>query len=223
MGVTRCEIQCRFDDPALDLDFHFTTKSQSEVIIDRLPSRWVDKAPVFLPTRELLTIYPGFVPVYENHYLEFEETWRDTCILLGALAVRGPKEKRVKELLGPLEKAMGGKVELDKNGRFYLNIPEQGRMEMPLVAEGYRKLAMIARLIATDSLLDKGYLFWDEPETNLNPKLIKEAARTVLHLCRNGIQVFIATHSLFLMRELDILLQNDPFQGTSAVHRPAGR
>src|SRR5262249_4463982 len=146
----------------------------------------------------------------------FEESWRDTCILLGAPGVRGPKEKRVWELLGPLEMAMGGKVELDKNGRFYLNIPEQGRMEMSLVAEGHRKLAMIARLIATGSLLDKGCLFWGEPEANLNPKLIKEAARTLLHLCRNGIQVFIATHSLFLMRELDILLQTDPFQGTGA-------
>ena len=47
-------------------------------------------------------------------------------------------------------------------------------------------------------------------------QLIKEAAQTILHLCRNGIQVFIATHSLFLMRELDILLQSHPFQDTSA-------
>ena len=30
---------------------------------------------------------------------------------------------------------------------------------MPLVAEGWRKLAMIAQLIATGSLLDKGCLF----------------------------------------------------------------
>jgi AAA domain, putative AbiEii toxin, Type IV TA system len=214
--VTQCEIRCRFDDSALDLDFHFAAETQWDIGIDRLPSGWVKKAPGFLPTRELLTIFPGFVSVYENHYLEFDETWRDTCILLGAPAIRGPKEKRVKALLEPLESAMGGKVELDKHGRFYLNISGQGRMEMPLVAEGHRKLAMIARLIATGSLLDKGYLFWDEPETNLNPKLIKDAARTVLHLSRNGIQVFIATHSLFLMRELDILLQNDPIQGTSA-------
>ena len=185
-------------------------------MIGRLPSGWVDKAPVFLPTRELLTIYPGFVSVYENHYLEFEETWRDTCLLLGAPAVRGPKERRMQQLLGPLEEAMGGKVELDKNGRFYLNIPAQGSTEMHLVAEGHRKLAMIARLIATASLLDKGYLFWDEPETNLNPKLIKEAARTVLHLCRNGIQVIIATHSLFLMREVDILMQTPDFKGTKS-------
>jgi energy-coupling factor transporter ATP-binding protein EcfA2 len=214
-GVNRCEIQCRFDEPALDLDFHFAAKSPWDVVIERLPSGWVEKAPAFLPTRELLTIYPGFVSVYENHYLEFEETWRDTCILLGAPAVRGPREKRLQQLLRPLEEAMGGKLELDKHGRFYLNIPGQGRIEMALVAEGHRKLAMIARLIATGSLLDKGCLFWDEPETNLNPKLIKEAARTILHLCRNGIQVFIATHSLFLMRELDILLHTDPFQGSS--------
>jgi hypothetical protein len=39
-----------------------------------------------------------------------------------------------------------------------------GTMEMPLVAEGLRKLAMVARLISTGTLLDKGYLFWDKPE-----------------------------------------------------------
>lgn len=87
---------------------------------------------------------------------------------------------------------------------------------MYLVAEGWRKFAMLARLIATGSLLDKGYLFWDEPEANLNPKLIKDIARVILHLCKNGIQVFIATHSLFLMRELHILLQTGDFRNTSA-------
>lgn len=215
-GVTRCEVGCRFDDRKLDIDFHFTTKSKSEVTVDKAPSAWGKQAPVFLPTRELLTIYPNFVSFYDNHYLEFEETWRDTCVLLGTPAVRGPKEKRVTELLAPLEESMGGKVELDKNGRFYLRVKDEGRMEMPLVAEGLRKLAMLARLIATGTLLDKGYLFWDEPETNLNPKLIKDVARTILHLCQNEIQVFIASHSLFLLRELDILLQSPDYQGTKA-------
>ena len=70
---------------------------------------------------------------------------------------------------------------------------------------------MIAQLIATGALLDKGYLFWDEPETNLNPRLIREGSRLILHLSATGIQVFIATHSLFLMRELDILLKSDLF------------
>ena len=67
---------------------------------------------------------------------------------------------------------------------------------------------MIARLIANGSLLDKGFLFWDEPDSNLNPKIIKLMARTILHLCKSGIQVFVATHSLFLLREFDILLHS---------------
>ena len=78
-------------------------------------------------------------------------------------------------------------------------------MEMPLVAEGLRKLAMVARLISTGSLLDKGYLFWDEPEANLNPKLIKVIAALLMDLSEHGIQIIVATHSLFLLRELDIL------------------
>lgn len=207
-GRERCALHLRFEDSQLDVMLSFATSSKSEVNISKVPTSWVETLPVFLPTRELLTIYPGFVSIYENHYLEFEETWRDTCILLGAPALRGPREKRVREILPPLEEAMGGAVELDRNGRFYLKMPGQGRMEMPLVAEGLRKLAMLARLIATGSLLDKGYLFWDEPETNLNPKLIKEVASTILHLCHSGVQVFIATHSLFLMREFHIQLQN---------------
>lgn len=209
-GVQRCEVSCSFSPPKNILEFSFNTKSKSEVTVDKMPSAWVDKLPVYLPTRELLTIYPGFVSLYETTHLPFEETWRDTCILLGAPLAKGPREKRIKELLVPLEEAMAGKVELDKTGRFYLSIAGVS-MEMHLVAEGLRKLAMIARLIATGSLVDKGFLFWDEPESNLNPKVIKLIARTILSLCQSGIQVFIASHSLFLLRELDILSQRDEF------------
>ena len=101
---------------------------------------------------------------------------------------------------------MGGKVVVDSGtGEFYLSIPGEGSMEMPLVAEGLRKLAMLARLISTGALLDKGYLFWDEPETNLNSNLIKVLTFSILTLGQQGIQVFIATHSYFLLKELDLL------------------
>ena len=210
-GRQRCEVSCSFSPPKHTLEFSFNTTSKSEVTVDKTPSAWVDKLPVYIPTRELLTIYPGFVSLYETTHLSFEETWRDTCILLGAPLARGPRETKIKELLVPLEEAMGGKVELDNAGRFYLNIAGVS-MEMHLVAEGLRKLAMIARLIATGSLVDKGYLFWDEPESNLNPKVIKLIARTILSLCQSGIQVFIASHSLFLLRELDILAQSKEFK-----------
>ncbi|MCX6378017.1 MAG: AAA family ATPase [Armatimonadetes bacterium] len=214
-GRQRCEVSYGLSADGQDLTFSLHTASKSEVTVDKIPSAWLEKIPVYLPTRELLTIYPGFVSLYETTHLSFDETWRDTCVLLGAPLARGQREKTIKDLLKPLEEAMGGSVLLDSSGRFYL-VVEGVNMEMHLVAEGLRKLAMIARLIATGSLTDKGFLFWDEPEANLNPKIVKTVAHTILSLCQSGIQVFIATHSLFLMRELDILLQSEDFKGVEA-------
>ena len=206
-GRERCDVSLRFDRKARNVAFGFATHSKSEVSLERLPTGWIDKEPAYLPTRELLSIYPNFVSFYDGHYLEFEETWRDTCILLGKPVQRGPKEQRIKDLLLPLEKAMEGTIELDPGtGRFYLRT-SVGRMEIQLVAEGLRKLGMLARLIANGTLLDQGYLFWDEPEANLNPLLIKKVAQSIVELSLHGIQVFIATHSLFLLRELEIIIE----------------
>lgn len=200
---SKCRLSYVFDDPKLNLEFSFSASIRT-IEMEALPSARVEKRPIFLPTDELLTVYPGFVSLYETTQLPFEETWRDTSVLLGAPLAREPQ----KQLLVPLEGAMGGSVELDKSGRFYLSLPS-GKMEMHLVAEGLRKLATIAQLIANGSLVDKGYLFWDEPEANLNPKIVKTVARTILQIAKNGVQVFIATHSLFLLRELHILQKHE--------------
>ncbi len=207
-GRSKTRLTYGFDDSALNLAYTFSTVARNEVKISATPRKRQANLPIFLPTRELLTIAPGFVALYETTHLPFEETWRDTCILLEAPLAKGPRERHIKELLVPLESAMGGKVVVDRRGRFYLKLPS-GYMEMHLVAEGLRKLAMVARLIATGSLLDKGYLFWDEPESNLNPRMIRTVARTIMQIAASGVQVFIATHSLFLLRELHILQQRD--------------
>lgn len=217
-GRSRCEIALAFDDGSFDSAIGFATNAKSQVEIHKAPQTKLPQSPAYLPTRELITLAPWFVSLYDNFHLEFEETWRDTVSLLGAPAVRGPREKHVAQLLAPLENAMGGKVVVDSaTGRFYLQIPGEGRMEMPLVAEGLRKIAMLARLISTGVLLDKGYLFWDEPETNLNPKLVRVVAQTMIALASRGIQVFVATHSLFLLRELEIeLARHKPDHRTGA-------
>ena len=215
-GRNRSEVKVEFGDSKQSVSFSFATQNRSEVTIDKCPSAWVEKEPVFLPARELLTIYPGFIPFYDNHYLEFEETWRDTCALLGAPALKGPRERTAAIIVQPLEEEMGGKVVLDQNGRFYLKLLGTGNMEMHLVSEGLRKLATLARLISTGSLLERGCLFWDEPESNLNPKLVRTVAKAILQVCAQGIQVFVATHSLFLLRELEILSSNEKF---NSVHQ----
>jgi len=209
-GRRRCEVELavrRGHRQAADpIRFNFASQSKSEVVVDRCPKKWLKPLPVYLPTRELLSIYPGFAAFYDNYHTEFDETWRDTCQLLGALAIKGRRGEKAENLLAPLEQAMGGRLLLDgRSDRFYLRLHGSGRTEMPLVAEGVRKLGMLARLTAVGALVDRGCLFWDEPETNLNPKLIRSVAKALLDVCRQGVQAFVATHSLFLLREIEVL------------------
>ena len=50
---------------------------------------------------------------------------------------------------------------------------------------------------------------------------MKSVALAILGLARDGVQVFVATHSLFLLRELEILSKTDDFgmsiSGTSPL------
>lgn len=117
-GRNSSEVKMSFREPKTSLAFRFSSLAKSETIVDRIPAKWQDKPPVFLPTRELLTLYPGFVPLYETRHLEFDETWRDTCLFLGAPALKGPREATISHLIKPLEEQLGGRVVLDGNGRF---------------------------------------------------------------------------------------------------------
>lgn len=203
-GSSRSEVAATLEGQGT-VSFSFSTRSDRAVKVESLPERWLEQSPVFLPTRELLSVYPGFVSLYETQAIPFDQTWRDTCVLLGAPVARGPKKQEIAALLEPLERAIGCKASLE-GGRFFVQMTEpSAKVEADLVAEGYRKLTMVARLIANGSLDDKGYLFWDEPEANLNPRLIRHLAPLLLDLAAGGVQVFVATHSLFLMRELEIV------------------
>ena len=96
------------------------------------------------------------------------------------------------------------------NGRFYLDLPD-GRMEAPLVAEGLRKLAMLAHLILNGSLTANAFLFWDEPEANMSPKLSRLIQDVVFQLAsESSVQVFLATHDYVLTSNLSLAIETNP-------------
>ena len=80
-----------------------------------------------------------------------------------------------------------------------------GEFEMGLVSEGYRKLATIIYLITSGSLDKNSVLFWDEPETNMNPRMIKYIVEAVAELAKMGVQVFITTHDYFVQQCFNLI------------------
>jgi hypothetical protein len=155
-------------------------------------------------------MYPGFVALYENNALQIDETYYDLCKALAKPLSRGRKLEVVTPLLQQVEAILQGQIEL-VNDRFYLQLKRGGRFEIPLVAEGFRKLGAIAYLLANGTLTRQSILFWDEPETNLNPAYMVRLAALLAEVAQNQTQVFIATHSLFMVRELSMLLDSSAY------------
>ncbi len=51
--------------------------------------------------------------VYDGHYLEFDESHRDTCVLLGQPLPRDSRKDLAAVQIEPIEREMGGTVEPD--------------------------------------------------------------------------------------------------------------
>ena len=78
-----------------------------------------------------------------------------------------------------------------------------------MTAEGFRKVGVLQRLLSNGSLNPgtSGPLLWDEPESNLNPKLMRTVVQILIELQRLGVQVFVTTHNYNLLKEFDLQLQ----------------
>lgn len=160
--------------------------------------------PVYLPPKEIISATENFSALYDEYHIAFEETYADLCKLLLLPSKKGPNSDAQNNLLHVFEGAIDGKVILDNN-IFKLKRPGDGLYEMGLVAEGYRKFATILQLVQNGVLTSKSLLFWDEPESNINPKLISTTAKIIKLLADLGVQIFISTHSYFLVKELNML------------------
>lgn len=157
---------------------------------------------VFIPVKEMLSNAPGFRSLYNSRAIHFEEVYADIVDRALLPLLRGPTDKDRKQLLTHLQKAMDGKVTF-KNEEFFLR-NKQGNLEFSLLAEGIRKLGLLWVLIQNGTLLKGSVLCWDEPEANLNPKLLKNIVEILLNLQRMGVQIFIATHNYVLLKEFDL-------------------
>ena len=170
-----------------------------------IPSSLIPEC-LFIPTREILTIYPNYQSLSKKYHLPYDQTYDDTIVALG-LPYQKEQSNEYNGIVAELEKAIDGKIFL-KNEKFYFHpnsAPPEQDFDINMTAEGWRKLGMLLQLLKNGGLHSGMALFWDEPEANLNPQLIRLIAKVIVQLSQLGVQVFLTTHSLFLLREVDML------------------
>ena len=167
-------------------------------------TKWIehDVESVYIPVKEMLSNAPGFRSLYTGRQVAFEEVYADIVDRALLPLLKGPPDVQRKKILEILKKEMDGNVSVQKEEFFLHN--RQGMLEFTLLAEGLRKLALIWILIQNGTLLKGSVLCWDEPEANLNPRLMKTVVGILLELQRMGVQVFISTHDYVLLKEFDL-------------------
>jgi predicted ATPase len=158
---------------------------------------------LFLPSREVLSMFEGFSATYRKRELSFDETYVDVCDALGLPLLRNGAAAEAEALAKPVLELLGGRAVLD-DGRFYVEI-EGRKLRAHLVSDGMRKVAMLAQLIANGSLDKDTILFWDEPESGLNPAWTVKIAELLVDLAAKGVQIFVSTHDYLLTHRLSLI------------------
>ena len=184
-----------------ELLFSFSTTSKTTVKIEK-DDKWDDCQFIYIPPREMFSLFEGFIGLSSKRELSFDQTYINLAHSLALPILRNLENNPLKSAIELLEKELGFKV-LQMNGRFYIETNNKP-MEAHLVAEGLRKLASILYLILNGEINKNTILFWDEPESNLNPALIRVVAGFIRELEKCGLQIFIATHDYLLTHMLSL-------------------
>jgi len=170
--------------------------------------------PIYLPTIEMLSIYDHFFATYERREIPYDRICYDLALALNAAVLRKTHAdyQSVEPIINNLQQIITGSENQEKDvvvkesEHFYFNF-NGNKLDVNLVADGYRKLGTLFYLLRNGSLTTNSILFWDEPEANLNPKLIVKVAKVLQALTATGMQIFIATHDYLLSHELSLLAE----------------
>lgn len=207
MEVSRIED----DNEAMSISIRFTnhTTLPDKATVSGKVKAWQTKQlnTVYIPVKDMMANAPGFKSLYEKREIHFEEIYADIISKAFLPVIKGPMDRTRKRLIAMLQHAMEGTV-TTRNEEFFM-MGRDGTIEFTLLAEGYRKLGLLWLLIRNETLQSGSILFWDEPEANLNPRLLKAVVEILLELQRIGVQIFIATHDYVLLKELDLQMQKN--------------
>lgn len=173
---------------------------------------------IFIPAKEIASLVVEIKALSKDHRLVLDATYTDLAESIQNGRITNDEDRKTFEgLITDIADAVQGKIEQDPSGKLTYNQNGLGTIELFAVAEGWRKLATLGWLIYNGSITKNSVLFWDEPESNLNPKLIRQLARILVELSKQEIQIFLATHNLVLLKELDLILEQENLgEGASA-------
>ena len=179
-----------------------TNVKDRETLFDDDKYLFNDKKFTYIPCKDIMTNSKGFTSLYEKREISFESIYND-ILNKASLPQLRELDENFTNITKKIENAIGGIV-VQHNELFFIEYKDFGEIEFTMVAEGHKKLALLWLLIKNGEIDKNTILLFDEPESNLNPKLTGVLVDILLSLSRLGVQIFIATHNNFIIDEFEL-------------------
>ena len=159
----------------------------------------------FIPAKEMLSI--SNITRIDDRFdreLAIDKSLVNIIKKAQSMKLSDPPEL-AKKVAPKLEAIIGGTVFIKESDlTFWIRKTTGEEILFAMEAEGIRKFGLLWQLLMNGSLERGTVLFWDEPEANINPKLIPVLVDILMELAKNGVQVFLATHEFNLMQYFNL-------------------
>lgn len=179
-----------------------------------------DAESIFVPAKEVVSLIPVIKESRSRQKFGFGDPTWDLVQALEREPSRG--KPPFGEARKRLESTLDGRITVERGAWVF----RAGRETFPvaITAEGHKKIAILDRLIVNRTLSYRSVLFVDEPESFLHPRALLGFLRILATMAEHGLQVFMATHSLFVLNALRVYAKAEqrsvPLLSLSAVGPP---
>jgi len=196
------------DNSSLAFEYGQDTSKKISPLHNNLSLRTANS--VFLPPKEILSLGPVILKsALQDKVFGFDATYVDLLLALKNPTQNGRNYKAFKESRIRLESMFTGRVEYDNMQDKW--IYKRGNSKFPIhtTSEGIKKIAILDTLLGNRYLTPDSVIFIDEPEAALHPTAITQLLDIIDILAKQGLQIFIASHSYYVIKKLFLIAQQN--------------
>ena len=207
------EFKIKTDHEQNSLAYHFSQSANTKVVNVDAPETTKAGNSVFIPAKEVLSLFSVILKSREvDKAFGFDDTYYDLAKALRIAPSRGRNFTAFAKARQELKSVINGKVDYDDNsGKWYYKNQSGQKFSIGATAEGVKKISIMDRLLANGYVNKDSVLFIDELESALHPDAICEFLDMIAYISNEmGIQVFISTHSYFVIKMLYLIALQYP-------------
>ena len=163
---------------------------------------------IFIPAKEVISICHIILKSRDQDKLfGFDDTYLDLARALSLPTSAGRNFDAFSQGRRDLGDMIGGRIVYNTQELCWEFRVGNQRYAVGAMAEGVKKIAILDTLLGNRYLAPNSVIFFDEIESALHPKYVGKLLEIVSTIVSSGIQVFISSHSYFVIKNLFLISQ----------------